>query len=133
MSRFFLKNNLSRCLLALLSIAVLGIVSTPRVAWAADKYWIYQEVNCEDFCSSDSSMHFACAVGYNFSGSCVLPDRDGGMCHLVGYCYNKEEEEKDTQACNQRRLRAHGDCVYGIEDFWCSNANVWGYECRQTP
>ncbi len=122
-----------RLVALILSIAVLGILSTQRVARAADKYWIDQEVDCNDFCSSDSSMHFACAVGYNFSGSCVLP-ADGdyyGRCRLVGYCYNKEEDEKDRQACDERRRQAYEDCASnGVKDFWCSNADVWGYECN---
>jgi hypothetical protein len=124
-------------MILMFSIILLELLSTQQAAGAADKYWIDQEVDCYDFCTSGSAMNWACAIGYDFSGGCVLPEdqctiNSRCLCRLVGYCYNREEAEKEKAACDEIRKKADEDCApNGVKDFWCSNANVWGYECNE--
>ena len=86
-------------------------------ASAEDKYWIDQEVDCRDYCTSASAMNWACAIGYDFSGGCVLPEGEECtpivpcMCRLVGYCYNRDETEKEKAACDALRRKADEELV----------------------
>jgi hypothetical protein len=82
---------------ALLLLTLTGWSSfAPPATGQVEKYDVDMDVDCDTFCSPNFTMHFVCAIGFNFSGACVLPDSDppsaerGGtpprLCRLVGIC-----------------------------------------------
>jgi hypothetical protein len=118
--------------IVMFSFAVLWMLSLHQLSSADDKYWIDQEVNCDDYCSSDSAMHWGCAIGYDFSGFCEL-STDGGLCRLVGYCSNREEDGGNSEACEERRSQADEFCAPNtVSNFFCDNVTMdWGFACEE--
>jgi hypothetical protein len=119
------------------SLAFLLLAGLSSPAIAEDRYWRDQEVDCYEFCISGNAPNWACAVGYDLSSGCVFPEDPGsvlhgyGLCRLIGECYNRGEADQEKAACDELRQKAAEDCASnGVKDFWCSNANEWGYECR---
>jgi hypothetical protein len=147
MKRIFRSN--STLLIALVNITCLF------PAWEGEsraqdtepaKYNIDTTVDCNDYCSSNWRMHWACAIGYNFSGACIVPDEGsrgsrpqegsgGRSCRLVGICYNREQDEANRRACAERYQSATQDCSpNNVVNFSCSseNSQIFGYECEGT-
>jgi hypothetical protein len=98
--------------------------------YGIETYQIDTPVNCNDYCSSNWTMHWACAIGFNFSGACIFEGQ--GRCRLVGTCYNREDDAANRAACAAWYQQAAQECRDGVASFYCSSENsaIRGWECR---